>query len=323
MLKERTIDRPITLHKGQLRGEAGYALATITKGFDRSGQSYDLKSSGTSFARHHFHLGIRYGILQNLTIEAYTDHKSQTVRREQIVTLSATQGIVEVSEIETRNGFDNLNVMLVGRAPLRSRRIDVIGSAGFGIRLGKDEEQKPDHRYSSDGNGATTLDFRFRKKWGSGTNLLQIGTQVKYRWPTIAFTGGLHYVLPLATATYVQWEYQLMNQVFQYKNEDCLRQNPSMVRCGAELEYQIAPWFDLSLLLMSESLSHGWIEARGQRYKVSPSYLLTLGPGYEIIVTPKVWLRQRINFSLFGESGEAPFAIYTSLVFNEFPILKR
>lgn len=323
LLKERSIDRPITLHRGQVRLEGGYTLATITKGFDEDGQVYDLKSSGTSFARHQFYFAFRYGFFQNLTIEVYTDRKSQSIRKEQIITLSSTEGIVEISEIETKKGWENLNLMLVGRLPIRNARLDLIGASGLGLQLGEDQEQRPDHRYSSDPNGATSLHYRFNKKWGNGTSLLQVGSWIKYRWPMMAVTSGVFYALPVTEAKDVRWEYQLKNQVFQYRPVPYQHQSPAIIRYNLEVEYQIAPWFDISVSLSGENSNGGWVKEVDQRYQIPRASLFVLAPGYEIIVTPKVWLRQKINFSLFGESSEAPFSIFTSLVFNDFPILKK
>ncbi len=323
LLKERSIDRPITLHSGQLRVEGGYMLATITKGFYEGGQAYDLKNSGTSFARHQFYFSFRYGVFQNLTIEISTDRKSQSIRKEQIITLSSTEGIVEISEIETKKGWENLNLMLVGRLPLRNARLDLIGAGGLGLPLGEDQEQKPDHRYSSDPNRVTSIHYRFNKKWGNGTNLLQVGSWIKYRWPMMAVTSGVFYALPVTDAKDVRWEYQLKNQIFQYRPVPYQHQSPAIIRYNLEVEHQIAPWFDVSVSLSGENSNGGWVEEVDQRYQIPRASLFVLAPGYEIIVTPKVWLRQRINFALSGKSNEAPFSIFTSLVFNDFPMLRK
>jgi hypothetical protein len=92
----------------------------------------------------------------------------------------------------------------------------------------------------------------------------------------------------------------------------------------AEVEYQPRAWLDLFLNASGFNAFHGWISSQ-EDIKVTVPYQfgLMLAPGFEIIVTPKLWLRERINFSIAGRNSEAPLTFETTMMYNFFPFKHR
>jgi hypothetical protein len=318
LINERSIDRPITLHKGFFRIEGGYALSTITRRFNSSSERIRLRQEGLSYVRHQFLLDFRYGISEHITFMASTNYKSQAIRKEQIVTLSATEGIIEVSEVEDSGGLDNTLLALSGRAPFTSRKLDIVATVGLSVPLNKNQEQKPEHTVTFVEQGYTQINYIYHQKWANNVASLWLSGAIKYRWKNLAAAALLTYDRPLGEGEGTRWAFQRLNNEFQYLAQPYRRQFPERLIFTIDLEQQLTPWFDLSILLGCENTRQGWDEVFGSVYPSNNYTLLTFNPGYEILVTPKIWLRQRAAFSLHGKDSEAPFSLYSSLIYNFF-----
>jgi len=316
--KERSIDRPITLHRGQLRFETGYGFSTVTKQFDSEGQSVDLRDEAKSFVRHMWLLDVRYGILENLHLQISTSYKTQSNLEEQIIITDAN-GVYQLTKIQSKAGLDDLLIAWSGRVPFTAKAWDIVGTAGIHIPLGSDKEGKPDHTVVKDSDGFRDITYRYNAQWGSGTPVATASGLVKYRIPYFAFTSSVVYNHPLKQSQGLRWQHQLLNNQFQYQSQPYSYQVPKGLNFSIEVERQLAPWFDLSVLVQGERLMPGWNEVTGYKVSSPENYFVSFNPGYEILVTPKIWLRQRLYFPASGKSHEAPFSIHTSLVYNFFP----
>lgn len=322
LMRERSIDRPITLHKGQLRIEGGYGLSAITKRFDDDGDKINLRDEGLSYVRHTWYVDLRYGIVENLHIQVSTNYRRQAQRIQQLLTVNASE-FTELFEIQNRTGLEDLVVTLSGRAPLKTKMVDLVATGGIYLPLGQTQSGKPEHSISVDDSspGITfrNITYRYYSNWGNGSPMATFGGTVKVRTKDFAFTGSVLYDQSLGEGEETSWQHQLVNNKFEYQRETYTYQSPNRISFTAEIERQLAPWFDLSLIFQSEQSKGGWDEGNGIKYSRPEANLYTFNPGYEILVTPKIWLRQRLGVTLAGKNVEAPFSIYTSLVYNFFP----
>ena len=319
LMAERSIDRPLTLHKGQIRIEAGYAFSSVTRRFDTDGEVVKLfEEEGYTFVRQAFLVDLRYGILENLSFTIASTYKAQTERHEEVYVSSTDGQLAQLFEIRSKKGIEDLFVGLTARAPFTSRKVDLIIQGGLYVPVGAKEDSRPDHSVEQI-EGGRKFTYRYGSFWGYSDLAASFGGGIKYRTKAYAFTALVSYDYPLGESKNLQWTYQLVDDNFEYKSDPYAYQVPANLKFNLEIERQITPWFDLSLLFHGEQSNGGWEEINGQRYSIATIQLYSINPGYEIIVTPKLWLRQRVSIPLWGENSESPFSIYTSLVYNFFP----
>lgn len=315
-MNERSIDRPLTLHRGQFRIEGGYGLSAITKRYDEEGELIKLRDEGLSYVRHNWYVDFRYGIFENLTIQVATNYKRQSQRIEEVIMTDAS-GITRLFEIQKKNGIDDLLIALSGRAPFTSKALDLIVVGGAYIPIGDDRQGKPEHTIIEEA-GYRDITYRYNLAWGSNAIIATMGGQLKYRAGNSAYTASVLYDYPLSESTGVTWSHQLIGNEFEYASEKYKYHLPGIIHVVVEFERQLAPWFDLSLMARGSISSGGWDESTGLKVTQSKTEVFAFNPGYEILITPKIWLRQRLSFPLTGTNGEAPFSINTSLVYNIF-----
>lgn len=315
-MRERSIDRPLTLHRGQFRAEGGYALSAITKRYDEAREPIKLRDEGLSYVRHNWYVDFRYGIFENLTLQVATSYKRQSQRIEEVIMTDAS-GITRLFEIQKKNGVDDLLIAIHGRAPFTSNALDLMVIGGIYIPIGDDQQGKPEHSLIEE-VGYRDITYRYNLAWGSNALVATMGGQLKYRTNSFAFTASVLYDYPLAESTGSTWSHQLVGNEFEYASETYKYHLPGTIHFAVEFERQLAPWFDLSLLASGSTSSGGWDESTGLKVTLPKAELFTFNPGYEILITPKIWLRQRLFFPLAGAASEAPFSINTSLVYNVF-----
>lgn len=315
LAKERSIDRPLTLHKGQLRVEGGYGLSAITKRFDFEGDKIYLRDEGRSFVQHQWLVDVRYGLLENLTLIFSTNFRRQSERTEQVVTV--TDEVTELFEIKHRTGMEDPLLALSARAPFTSPALDIILTGGIHLPVSTHEEQEPNHKIED--VGYRSIIYNYNQKWGNGVLVGVIGGNLKFRGKKLAFTGSFLYNHPLGVTENVRWRHQLIDNQFYYQQQSYQYQLPDRMSFSVEFERQLAPWFVLSVQLSGDQTKAGWNEVNGVRYTWPRQEFYSVNPGYEILVTPKIWLRQRMIFPVTGQAIDAPFSIYTALVYNFFP----
>jgi hypothetical protein len=214
--------------------------------------------------------------------------------------------------------MDDLLISLSGRMPFTPKALDIILMGGIHLPTGKDQAKQPNHSVTEEVNGSLNVVYRQRSTWGSGIQSGYFGGQIKYRFIKSAITISGIYTHPLGESKGLRWEYQFVNNSFEYKSQSYSFQLPDRLNFSIEVERQLSPWFDLSMILRGESANKGWEEVNTVKFLKLEQYFLSFNPGYEILVTPKLWLRQRLSFALTGRNTDAPFTINTSLVYNFF-----
>lgn len=318
MLMERSIDRSITLHRGQLRMEFGYGLSAVSRRFDEDGNNIKLVDEGYSFVRHTWVADFRYGILDNLTLQVATNYKKQS-QRHRTAFISETSGdLIRLFEIRDKKGIEDLLVTISARAPFTSKKLDIVATGGVFLPLGNDQATRPEHAVIQ-GEGFKDVNYHYSTGWGSNVLTATMGGLVKYRFPKNAVTLSAMYDYPLGESKEKVWFHQVTNDQFEYQSESTRYQLPGVLNYSFEFERQLAPWIDLSLLVKGMNSSGGWNEINQAKVTRAPMAYYSFNPGYEILVTHKLWLRQRFSFGLFGKDAEAPFTFHTAVVYNFFP----
>ena len=106
---ERSIDRPVIVHHGQLRISAGYNFATLRSRFDEDGDKIKLADQGTVSVQHSTFLDLKYGYGEFLQLNIAANFKSRN-ERTQPVRVSNPVNSVEISEIRQFTGMEDLFV---------------------------------------------------------------------------------------------------------------------------------------------------------------------------------------------------------------------
>src|SRR5262245_53318470 len=88
LINERSIDRPLTLHKGQLRISGSYALGIVNKRFDEGGDAIRLSDEGLTSVRHTMVAELKYGVLDYLELQVIFARQSQAIRERDQMELS-------------------------------------------------------------------------------------------------------------------------------------------------------------------------------------------------------------------------------------------
>ena len=321
LAEERSIDRPVNLHAGQLRFTAGYGLSSITKSFDRDGSAVKLRDEGISYVRHGFPISVQYGISEYIEIGLSTAYKRQ-VQREKEVLSAAGQVLTNLFQVNERNGFEDLALLLRGRLPINVRKTDIVVNVGVQLPVGSGKTEKPQNSFFQQNLNATVLRnivYNNKLKWGNGISVGRIGGTIKSRTPEYAFALEVDFFHAFGVGEGRLWHHQLVGTQFEYNSEAYRYLLPDRLTVFFEIERQLAPWFDLSLQLLNEKSSGGWVEDKRLKVKRDVPSSFTLSPGYELLVTPRTWLRQKVAFVLGGKSVEAPLSFTTTLAYNIFP----
>jgi hypothetical protein len=324
MANERSIDRPITLHARQIRISAGYGLSIIAKRFDAEGESINLRDEGLASIRHRFVFDLKYGINDFIQFTAATAQSNHVVRDQTRYIFPPEPDPVVMQDIRTEySGFEDLFLGLDLRAPFKTKKVDLAVTLGVNLPVAAFEPKKPEHTYELVDEGEYDMDkftYHYYYPLGKGLAIAQVGGMVKYRTSQWAFSARLDYQHGLKDGESFDWRHQLdSNEEFEYRRDPFTYRLPDSFLYSAEAEYQPLPWFDIFMNLSGYNSSRGWSSAQeGLKVAMPDQSFFVVSPGFEIIVTPKLWLREKINFSIAGKSYEAPFGFQTSLIYNFF-----
>jgi hypothetical protein len=322
---ERSIDRPITLHKGQIRATGAYSLSVISWRFDNLGNANSLRDEGLSSFRHRFGLDIKYGLLEFIQLSAFTYHSSRTVRdqtRSIFPINPQAEPSVSLNRLDFYRGIEDITAAVDFRAPFKTRKIDVAMTIGISLPVAEHNPDKPSHTisYSEDGQSSRyDIVYRYNYNLGNGVSLLHLGGMVKYRLADWAFSARLDYRHGLKDGSSYQWTHQLVDyETFEYRQEPFIYRLPDTFEYYAEIEYQSLPWFDLILNVSGYNGQNGWKTDGPYRVGIPDATLIMVNPGVELIVTPRLWFRQELQFPVYGKNYEGATTFHTSLIYNFF-----
>jgi hypothetical protein len=318
LANERTMDRPITLHKGQIRVNAGLSVLNFSRRFDDDSKSIDLSDEeGKTVRGQGGSLSIAYGISDIIQLSVATGIKSQLDRdRDDFIIVDADATWIHYTRETT--GLEDLNVSVDVRAPGLPKKYDVAITLGAYLPLEKSGNVRPTHTVELS-EGTTTINYHYNERWGGGVVQGVAGLRAKYRSKNWALTASGFYRMPVGESTEKQWIHQLEGTKFMYQSIEYKIQKESEMILSGEFEYQPLPWVNTFLMGELRQWGNGWSSETGKKVASAEAYLASLYPGIEILITSRLWLRQRLQFSVAGQNRLAPFSIQTSISYNFFP----
>ncbi|MEN8249330.1 MAG: hypothetical protein ABFS32_10400 [Bacteroidota bacterium] len=315
---ERTMDRRYALYKGQIRVEGTYGFSIFKSEFDESGNKEPLSDRGISSNMHTLGVNVRVGIIDYLDFEARFKHKKQNYRGEPVYIIGAPAPPLQLYTDVVTTGLEDIYLGLNGIIPLSTRNLDVGGSAGVYLPLAESTAYQPEHSLSSDEWG-DIVSYYFENPWGYGVLSYYYKGFLKYRFTDFAIFGSFESRVPLGVSENLAWSSRLNdNDVFVYESTKYEHQVPQKILINLQAEYQLYDWVNVFFGYSRYMSQGGWSEESGNKIAIPEEKLNLLSPGYEILVSSKLWLRQSVLLPLSGESAYSPFRIQTTFYYNLF-----
>ncbi|MBL7851545.1 MAG: hypothetical protein JNN04_11635 [Cyclobacteriaceae bacterium] len=319
LLKERSIDRPVNVHRGQLRASGTYRLGLHTVRFDDAGSRIDLTEGGLSYASNTLVGEVRYGITE------YLQASVGMARIDQAISAPTTYVIAgaypEVNSLEVYNGWLDVSLGVDFRVPWRSRMQDLLFSLSATLPTADSHPDVPNHTVNQTTVGqvtAVSINYQYNKALGNGVPVIGGGMLYKHRWQNWAVTGAVGYSKATGPTSTSYWRSQYLNPGFTHQQVDFEYQRPDELNVAGEVEYQMFPWFDLIGEFRYTSSSGGYSEESGTRETLPSASLLALGPGFEIIITHRVWFRQRVLIPAMGSNTTGATFYSATISYNVF-----
>jgi hypothetical protein len=321
LTNENAIQRPLTLHKNQFRVGLGYDFYIYNSLYDVDGNKEKLSDLGIAVGQTEIPIYLNYGILDFFDISAGFKYASQIYRGLPIAIATSYDIPVSVNEYRYRKGFTDIEVKLNGRVPFKTRKFDLLFMAGIDLPMAGNEPSKPEHtiRTTVIIDTIHNINYNYYDTWGNGTTMYQAGIGFKYRIGRGALNIFSQYKVPSGISESKIWYHRLIDMSwFEYRSEKYKYQLDEILELRIRGEFLLFPWFDITLDIDYFTAGGGWSEVSGKRVGDYDRNELLFVPGYEILATPRFWIRQRITLPISGANTLTSSRIETRLIYNLF-----
>lgn len=318
LANERSIDRPLNVHNGQFRGTAGYLLGITSVRFDDNANSINLSEEGFTNISHSLYFELKYGFFEFLQLSAFVQHvqSAQRARNEVVI---APPSSVDINQITETVGWSDFTLALDLNLPVFE---GADAAVSFGRSFGANAQPDQPSHTITENDPFNEVVFRFSENPGSGVSGWVAGAAFKWRYQDIAFSGLYNRVFPSGEGESINWFQQLQNGEIAYRQENYNYLLGDRYQLQALFEYQAFPFFVTQMGYVLDGNTRGWSEETGQRLLVPAQRLHRLLAGFEVIVTPRLWVRQNIQLPLAGQNRLGPLTFSTFLSYNLFPFEK-
>ncbi|MDH5399617.1 MAG: hypothetical protein OEX02_15815 [Cyclobacteriaceae bacterium] len=322
-MNTRTMDRPITVFKGELRINGGYRFDIFNNRYDGAGEKINLSAmDGKAAFQDALFMNMRYGITDFLDIEVnLLDFKKMTVRETPVDIIEDV--VWEISRLTETVGNEDLLLKLNMRWPGLPRVVDVGLSPGISFPTARHGEQQPQHGYNLpqsslgiDSPDAVYIDYHQVYKWGAGVTRSYLEGMVKWRGQNVALSGAYSAHFPLKTGKAVYWIHRLDKAHFSYRSVEYEYDWADFYALNLMAEYQAYSWLDILMGFNHRTWKNGWEGMSGEIRALPERKLANLNLGYEVIITPKMWLRQWLRFPVSGKNTMSSFVVDTKFVYS-------
>lgn len=318
ILTERVVDRPLTLHAGQLQINPGYQLSIGSRKFDATGDRINLAKEGTAMVQHLYNIEIKYGILEFFEVSASLNYSSMG-SREKAVNYYHGLEYMYTTQLTEYKGLSDLFIGLAMRLPFEVDHFGWRVFAGATFPTAKYKPEKPTHSSATIGDSLFVLQevqFHYNNKLGNGTIIYHFGTAAQFFTDNFAITGLADYSLSMNETETRYWESRLYEDEFSYRSVPCKTKPGNTLSYALTFDYQAIDWFDVFARFSGLMYSSGWDEEEGVRIGHLEKNLMSVGIGYEIQVARHLRLFQSLDIPIIGKNELAPLMLYTGASFN-------
>ena len=286
LMNERTIDRPLTLHKGQVQINSAYDISILSKKFDADGNKLDLETQGTASVLHKYLFEFNYGILDFLQASIAINYNKRGERKENTIIYSyETEPYLDISYFDEYKGFEDIYVGMIIKLPLKSDKFEFAIAPGIYLPLFSIEPKEPEHTitYPSVDQPFTKINYHNHHKFGNGAMAVKLGALTKIKASNdISISAQFNYTAPLSESESVFWIYQLDGSSFVYEKIPYKYLISNKLDYEINLGYQAISWFNVSLAYKARQHTAGWSEETSLRIGNLETKLSLISIGYEI-----------------------------------------
>lgn len=318
LANETTLIRPLTVHKGQLRVNGGYGFLINSTRYDLDGNKVDLSDEGFTNIGHLIDLEINYGFAEFLQLSVGINHLQEAQRSRNVVIIATPNKPINFNEITERKGWTDLDVVLDFKVPFVTKQFDLVFSGGRSLPIAAHEPDLPEHQIDDSGD-FNSITYRFLDKAGEGTAAWLVGLSGKIRANKIGFSFDYFRQHFPKAATSLFWSASLENELISYTSRDYDYQLGDRSQILFMSEYQAWPFLNVFLGYQAHRINEGWTEITGIRALVEQQKQGLIQLGAEVLVTPRLWIRQVASFPTGGENSFNPLILSTQAVYNLFP----
>ena len=149
---QRSIDRPITLHAGQLRITGAYDVSLHARRFGATGETVSLRDAGSASIRNRYTLDLRYGITQFIQLTTALTATQHVIKyRSEYISAEEDDPAVSHSVQRDFSGVDDLFIGVDLRAPLKTRKLDLAIALGAFLPTASSEPAPPQRYWYQQG----------------------------------------------------------------------------------------------------------------------------------------------------------------------------
>lgn len=319
LANERALDRPLNVHKGQLRVSGFYSYSYLGKRYS-DGSSMQLKPEGLARARHIGQAEIKYGISEYIQFTALLGLQRENIREQQLIIFGYPdlESLTFVNTIHAVSGLNDIAIGLDFRVPFRNRKFDLLFSGAAILPIDNYQQSQPNHSLTESA-GLWMINYEFDRPVSRGCVSYRFGGGLKYRLDNFGITLQGHYTLPSKTVTQVEWRHQLNNQnEFEYQSTEYTLANSNELWSSLILELQASPFVSVQFETNLQKWTGGWTEENGISIQTKDKMALMMGPGFELIITPRLWFRQFVLIPVSGKNIDLGTGFYSALNYNIF-----
>jgi len=321
LANETTLSRPLTVHSGQLRITGGYGFLVNSKRYDVSGTAVDLSEEGLTNIGHLVNLRVDYGFTEFLQGTIAINHIQQGQRSRSITIIAVPDDPIDFNEVVEQKGWSDIDLALALKLPIVTKSYDVSLTLGRSFTTGAHEPDQPEHQIENQ-NGFNNITYRFSEKAGWGVSSWYLAFQGKIRANSLAFSLSYEHRHFPDIGQNIRWNGYLEDGDILYDSFSYEYQLGD--RSGLEIlaEYQAWPFLNVFSGYRAMRVGEGWSGISGQRVLENEQSRNALLFGAEVLITPKLWLRQEVSLPTGGENSLNPLILSTKAVYNLFPFKK-
>lgn len=328
LVNERKIDRPLTLHKGQLQFITGYEISVISREYDNMSSSVSLADKGIASILHKYSFELNYGLIDFIQTSVALNFARRGQRHETLYlwTTNPEAPAYEVTYFEEYTGFEDIYLGGVFKVPFETKRVEITLSPGIYLPLFSNKPDTPEHSVElpDEENYTTKILYHDHQRMGNGSLTVRAGTSFLLRLPwNINISSRVNYSGPVSESKSIRWVHQLHGSTFIYDDIPYKYLIGRTLDYKLEMTFPVISWFSATLSWSGRNTHDGWSEITGYRIKYPDVRLSVLSAGYEIIASGRLWISEYVNIPISGKNQLAPFSIYLGVCYNLFPFEKR
>jgi len=318
--------RPLTLFRGQFQALAGYKFSVRTQSYNSDGDVIVLKDNGTGSVYHYYFVDVKYGLLNFIELAAETNFLRRGIRAESqtyTATDLSTSERVSVNKLTEVKGMSDILLKATIRPPINYRWFDISATGGVFIPSVDYKPKEPTHTLTNITTpDSYTVNYRYNYKNGYGVPVYLVSAAMKLGYERISGEVSWSFRTPVKEGENIRWDESLVDKAFTYTNDSYQFLLSDSHSFDVSLHYQATGWFDVYLNGNFQNSGGGWTEYWGKKYRNPETKLVLIEPGFELQISPSLKIYQVAGFPLKGKNSDAPFYLFTTISFSNFPFLR-